>query len=110
MNERRILTMKTFFWKRKIRNNIVSHLFKTLIALILIVPFLMAFSPKGKSTPRQVEKMRVKKEREAKLQYAKGVKMHMANQSKETKAMIKKAKKEAKKNMPVKPASRKKCP
>jgi hypothetical protein len=84
--------------------------YKILIPLILIVPFLVAFEPQGgKSNPRKVERMRQKKEKEAQRNYEKRVSMHMKNQSKETKAMMKKARKNQPKNSPVKPSSRKKC-
>jgi hypothetical protein len=110
--------MNAFFAERKIRRNIVRcgvsckviHFFKTLVPVLLLVPFLVAFEPQeGKSNPRKVEKMREKKEKEAKRKYEKDLKQHMNNQSKQTKAMMKRARKNSQKNSPVKPASGKKC-
>jgi hypothetical protein len=83
---------------------------KAILPWIIIIPFLVAFKPQGgKSNPHKVERMRQKKEREAQRNYEKRVSMHMKNQSKETKAMMKKARKNQPKNSPVKPSSRKKC-
>jgi len=111
--------MKTFSFssERKIRKNILPrgiffrffHFIKTIIPLLLI-PFLLAFEPQEqKSNPRKAEKIRVKKEQEARRKYEKDVRQHMNNQSKETKAMMKNAKKNSRKNSPVKPASGSKC-
>lgn len=114
----RLRIMNAFFSERKIRKNIIpAGIFgtafrrvKIIIPLLLLVPFLFALEPqRGKSNPRKVERMREKKEKEARRKYEKDVNQHMNNQSKETKAMMKKARKNAKKNSPVKPASGKKC-
>lgn len=51
---------------------------------------------------RKINAERAKKAKNAKKQYDKAVKQHYDNQSKETKAMMKKAKREAKKNTPIK--------
>ena len=51
---------------------------------------------------KKIDKERAKKEKEGQKQYEKAVKRHMDNQSKETKIMMKKARKEAKKNTPLK--------
>ena len=106
-----LLIMSTFFSKRKIRNNIVIRLYKTVVPIILIVPFFLAFAPqKGSTNPRKVEKMQAKKAKQARAKYEKDLNQHMKNQSKETRAMMKKARKNQQKTSPVKPTSKKKCP
>jgi hypothetical protein len=110
--------MCAFFSERKIRRNILPvRLFGKIIRFaripfifLLFLPGLMAFTPQERSTnPRKAERIRAKKEKEARRKYEKDVRMHMNNQSKETKSMMKKAKKDSRKNSPVKPSSGKKC-
>jgi hypothetical protein len=56
----------------------------------------------AKVNQKKIDRDRAKKEKEAQKDYEKAVKRHMDNQSKETKAMMKKAKKDSKKNTPLK--------
>jgi hypothetical protein len=110
--------MKTFFAERMKRWNSISFDFlykgtrscQMLLLLLFFPALLMAFTPQeGGSGRRKAERERVKKERQADRKYQKDVKQHLNNQSKETKAMMKKSKRNSKKNTPVKPKSGKKC-
>ena len=56
----------------------------------------------AKVNQKKIDRDREKKEKEGQKQYEKAVKRHLDNQSKETKAMMKKAKKDSKKNTPLK--------
>lgn len=58
---------------------------------------------------KKIEKQQKKKEKKAQKEYEKAVKQHNKNQSPETKAMMKKNKREAGKKTPVKPSKGKKC-
>ena len=83
---------------------------------ILIISFVYILSPlhptlnagsnsvlqEAKVNQRKIDKERAKKEKEGLKQYQRAVKKHMDNQSKDAKIMMKKAKKEAKKNTPLK--------
>jgi len=51
---------------------------------------------------RKIDKERAKKDKEGMKQYQRAVKKHMDNQSKDAKIMMKKARKDAKKNTPLK--------
>lgn len=56
----------------------------------------------AKVNQREVSRERAKKEKEGQKQYEKAVKKHMDNQSKEAKIMMKKARRDSKKNTPLK--------
>ena len=85
------------------------RLFKWFIAITTAVMFLFsgpdvaaAAPQEAKVNQRKINAEREKKKKEAVKQYEKAVKQHYDNQSKETKAMMKRAKREAKKNTPIK--------
>jgi hypothetical protein len=61
-----------------------------------------SFPSESKVNQRKINAKREKKEKEGQKQYEKAVKQHYDNQSKTTKAMMKRAKREAKKNTPIK--------
>ncbi len=84
---------------------------KILISLLvcLIIPFTpqlyagKAGKPQeAKVNQRKINRERAKKGKEGQEKYEKAVKKHMDNQSKETKIMMKKARKDSKKNTPLK--------
>ena len=60
------------------------------------------YPQEAKVNQRKINAERAKKEKESKKQYEKAVKQHYDHQSKETKAMMKRAKRETKKNTPIK--------
>jgi len=87
------------FWKKILISFLVS----------LFIPFTpqiyasQAGKPQeAKVNQRKINRERAKKEKEGQKQYEKAVKKHMDNQSKETKIMMKKARKDSKKNTPLK--------
>lgn len=89
-------------------SSIIQFWKKILISFFvcLVIPFnpqLYAGKPQeAKVNQRKINKARAKKEKEGQEQYEKAVKKHMDNQSKETKTMMKKARKDSKKNTPLK--------
>jgi hypothetical protein len=88
-------------------NNLKRIIFSLLVGLLInTVPHVYASSvanlQEAKVNQKKIDKERAKKEKEGQKQYEKAVKKHMDNQSKETKAMMKQAKKDSKKNTPVK--------
>jgi hypothetical protein len=84
--------------------------FRILFFVILFLPLFLASSPQdSKVHQRQITHDREKKEKMARKNYEKAVKQHNNNQSKETKAMMKQARKSKGKNTPVKHSSGTKC-
>jgi hypothetical protein len=89
-------------------SSLINFLKKILISFLfcLFIPFtprIYAGKPQeAKINQRKIDKKRAKKEKEGQKQYDKAVKKHMDNQSKETKIMMKKARKDSKKNTPLK--------
>ncbi len=83
---------------------------KNITVFLVLIMFLCASSreaislvpQEAKINQRKINKDREKKARESRKQYEKAVKQHMDNQSKATKKMMKKAKRDAKKNTPLK--------
>ena len=83
---------------------------RLLVLLILILPFLMAFSPQEKKVnQRKINREQRQKENKAEKQYNQAKKDHKKRQSKETQAMMKKSHRESKKNTPMKAPGGKKC-
>ena len=79
--------------------------------LFFFLPFLFAFYPpqEVKVNQRKVDREHQQKQLAAKKDYDKAIKMHQKNQSKETRAMMKRSKKANKKNTPIKMPGGKKC-
>ena len=78
--------------------------------LFFFLPFLFAFYPQEvKVNQRKVDREHQQKQLAAKKDYDKAIKMHQKNQSKETRAMMKRSKKANKKNTPMKMPGGKKC-
>jgi Na+-transporting methylmalonyl-CoA/oxaloacetate decarboxylase gamma subunit len=78
-------------------------LFSFLSCFILTVGgFVRAFPPQeAKINQKKIDKQREKKAKEAQKEYDRAVKAHYDHQSKETKKMMKQAKKDSKKNTPL---------
>jgi hypothetical protein len=78
--------------------------------LIMILPFLFAFSPQeAKVNQRKIEREHKRKDKKAKKEYLQAKKNHWKRQSKETQAMMKKTRNQSKKNTPMKAPGGKKC-
>lgn len=80
--------------------------------LVLFLFFNVAspvFSQEAKVNKHKIEREQKKKAKKAQKDYEKAVKQHRKNQSKETRSMMNKADRDAKKKSPVKPAKGKKC-
>jgi hypothetical protein len=83
------------------RKNIL-HRVRTLLLFLVMIPFLASFQPQeAKVNQRKINKERARKEKKAQKDYEKAVREHNKMQSKETKAMMKQARKDSKKNTPV---------
>jgi hypothetical protein len=80
-----------------------------LLVLFLFVLADYAISQETKVSKRKIERQQMKNQKKAQKEYDAAVKQHNKNQSKETRAMMKRAKKDSRKDMPVKPAKGKKC-
>ncbi len=73
-----------------------------LLVAFVLIPFLSASYPQeSKVNQRKINRERQKKERQAQKEYEAAVKNHNKLQSKETKSMMKQAKKDSSKNTPV---------
>ena len=78
------------------------------LAILVFSPADQAMAGNGgapqeaKVNQKKIDRNRAKKEKESRKEYEKAVKRHNDNQSKQTKAMMKKAKKDSKKNTPLK--------
>ena len=84
--------------------------FKWLIILFFIIPFLVAFEPQGvKVDQKKIEREHNNKEKAARKEHQKAIRMHEKNQSKETRAMMKRSKKESQGNTPMRPPGGKRC-
>jgi hypothetical protein len=79
------------------------------IVLFLLPLFCSSFPQETKVNQRKIDREHKKKEKAKQKEYEEAKKMHVKNQSKETRAMMKKARKDSKKNTPMKPPGSKKC-
>ena len=80
------------------------------LVLILILPFLFAFSPQeARVNQSKIERNLKRKDKEAEKYYLQAKKNHQKIQSKETKAMMRKSRKQSKQNTPMRPPGGKKC-
>ena len=91
----------------KIRFYEMKLLFATLILFAALCS--ACIPPQSKTSQARIEKEHRKKEKQAEKQHKEAIKMHEKNQSKGTRAMMKKSKKESRKNTPMKPPGGKKC-
>ena len=80
-----------------------------LILLLLAVTGLDSCKSGKDASQRKIERNRAKKDKQSKKNYQKLVKMHMKNQSAQTRAMMKKSNKEKPKNTPLTPSKGKRC-
>jgi hypothetical protein len=88
-------------WKKTITRLLVCLFFIPLIPQRIVAVITPNFQ-EARVNQKKIDKDRAKKEKEGQKQYEKAVKKHMDNQSKETKIMMKKARKDSKKNTPLK--------
>ena len=83
---------------------------RILLLIFLVMPFLVAFQPRElKANKRKTEREQKRRAKKAEKHYRQAIKEHEKRQSKETRVMMKKSRKESKKNTPMKPPGGKKC-
>ena len=79
-------------------------------AMIVSAGLFYAFQPQeAKVNQAKINREQHKKDKIAEKQHQEAMKIHKQNQSKETRAMMKKTKQESKKNTPMKMPGGKKC-
>jgi len=90
--------------------NCIFYRMRIIAILFFFLPYFAASLPQeAKVNQRKVDREHHRKEKAAKKEYQDAIKMHEKNQSKETRAMMKKSKKENKKNTPMNMPGGKKC-
>jgi hypothetical protein len=84
-------------------------LFMVMILVVGGVIFSRVHSQEAAVHPGKIEREQKKKQKKAEKEYRRAKKDHVKMQSKETRSMMKRSKKQAKKKTPMKPPGGKKC-
>lgn len=92
------------------RQGSIGTYIKILLFSLLVFLFVsVTDGQESKVSRRKIEREKAKKERQALKDYNRALKQHQKNQTSNTKVMMKRARKDAPKTTPLKPASGKKC-